>query len=120
MSHARVRVPEEACAILAGTINADVHIVREIIVLENIDHSSVSFSVSGTELIRAYEQAGRLGLDIIGVFHSHPGSAAVPSLKDRRYMEINPVIWPIYSVRDDTIRAWVYDDGIYEIRIATS
>ena len=120
MSHARACVPEEACAILAGTINADVHLVREIMVLENIDHSPVSFSVSGTGLIRAYEQAGRLGLDVIGVFHSHPESAAVPSPKDRRYMEINPVIWPIYSCRDDAMRAWIYDDGVSEIPVVIS
>ena len=120
MSHAREHLPEEACAILAGTMDADVHVVREIMVLENIDHSPVSFAISGAELIRAYDQADRLGLDVIGVFHSHPGSAAKPSLKDQRYMDINPVIWPIYSGRDGNMRAWISDGGICEIPVVIS
>lgn len=120
ISHAHACLPEEACAILGGIVDADMHVVREIIILENIDHSPVSFSISGTQLIRAYEQADRLSIDIIGVFHSHPGSAAIPSLKDRRYMEINAVIWPIYSVIGDTMRAWISDGGIYEVPVVIS
>lgn len=121
MSHAYARLPEEACAILGGIADADMHIVREVMVLENVDHSPVSFSMSGTQLIRAYGHAAHLGIDVIGVFHSHPGSAAVPSLKDQRYMEINDVIWLIYSVKYDTMGAWMISDGgISEIPVVIS
>lgn len=122
ISHARACLPEEACAILVGVTDADTHVIREIIPLENIDHSPIGFSVYGAQLIQAYRHADRLGIDVIGVFHSHPSSAAVPSLKDRRYMEINAVVWPIYSVVDDAMRAWIYSDDaqITEIPIIIS
>lgn len=120
VSHARACLPEEACAILGGIVDTDMHVVQKIILLENVDHSPVSFSVSGDQLIQAYNQMDRLGIDVIAVFHSHPRSAAVPSSKDRRYMEINSVIWPIYSVYDDVMRAWISDGDVSEIPVIVS
>jgi proteasome lid subunit RPN8/RPN11 len=75
----------------------------------NIDESPVTFSIEPTELIYAYNLAESKGMDVIAIFHSHPAKAW-PSSTDMKFMEINPVIWVIYSTTENQLKAFVYDD----------
>jgi [CysO sulfur-carrier protein]-S-L-cysteine hydrolase len=102
---AKDALPNESCAFLLGHNDK----VAEILQMQNIDDSPVTFSIEPTDLIHAYNLAESKGMEVIGIFHSHPAKAS-PSSTDIRFMEINPVVWVIYSTTESQLRAFIYDD----------
>src|SRR5215208_8260523 len=105
-------LPEESCALLLGENN----IVVEILPMRNIDRSPVTFSIESTELVDAYNLAETKGLQVIAIFHSHPAQPS-PSSTDIKFMEINPVVWLIYSTTEWRLKAYVYDEYVKEVTI---
>ena len=43
-----------------------------ILPMRNMDESPVTFSIEPAELLHAYNLAENKGLEVIGIFHSHP------------------------------------------------
>jgi proteasome lid subunit RPN8/RPN11 len=78
MAHAKFTYPEEACGLLAG----DVAGVRMVYCLTNVEHAADRFTVAAHEHYHAWQHAEAHGWDLVGVFHSHPRSAALPSPAD--------------------------------------
>ena len=115
---AKDALPNESCAFLLGHNDR----VAKILPMRNIDESPVTFSIEPTDLIYAYNLAESKGMDVIAIFHSHPAKAW-PSSTDMKFMEINPVIWVIYSTTQNQLKAFVYDDDDFikeiDIRIIT-
>lgn len=111
-------LPLESCALLAGSIRDSDFLVSEVIVAKNADGSSVTFSIEPSELFDAYKKAERLGLDIVGIFHSHP-APATPSGNDAKFMELNPVPWLIMSTTNNEMRAFLLDESMQELEIVT-
>ena len=112
--HARMEEPRESCALLIGSPVAEgeaVVVSGALPVTNASDTPETAFDVPSDELIGAYKTAEDSGLAIVGIFHSHPTSAAAPSETDRRMMLINPVVWVIYSIRDGNARAYAIDGG---------
>ena len=107
--HSEKNSPNEACAILFGKTYDGNITVKEIFLTKNIENSPVNFTMSPEELILAYSKAERENLDVSAIFHSHPRSVAYPSSTDKKYMEINPVPWVIFSNIHDEFRAYIYD-----------
>ncbi len=105
--------PNESCAILFGKNN----IVSDLFLTENIEESPVNFTISNDQLIEGYNIAEQKGLDVIGIFHSHPDSDAFPSNTDKKFMQSNPVVWIIYSGINKNFRAFVLESEILEIPI---
>ena len=56
-------------------------------------------------------------LDVVGIFHSHPNSQAIPSPTDKKFMHSNPVVWLIYSGEEKNFRAYILESEIIEIPI---
>lgn len=109
--HARLCSPDESCALLCGLVRGgDAH-VSGLEIVSNESASPDRFSVPAQELISAYGRAASCGLDVVGIFHSHPASPAAPSGTDVEYMRINPVPWLIYSGLDGSTRAFVLEGG---------
>ena len=104
--------PNESVALLLGKQGA----VTRIEPMQNVDSSKVSFSVNPSELIRCYDTAENEGLEILAIFHSHPGEPN-PSPKDLAYMELNPVVWIIYSNTCKEFRAHLLDGGLRSVGI---
>ena len=115
--HSAGCMPNEACALLLGRTDdaRDAVIIEDILMMENAQGSPVRFAIPDDQLIQAYGMAERRRMEVVGVFHSHPGSPAVPSPTDERYMLLNPVVWLIYSGMAGGIRAWVMREEIAEI-----
>lgn len=109
---AKGMLPEESCALLLGESNA----VVKILPMRNVDESPVTFSIESTELLRAYDLAQSEGLQVIAIFHSHPGKPS-PSGTDRKFMEINPVTWLIFSTTEWQLKAYIYDDDVKQVLI---
>ncbi len=115
--HALSYAPMETCAVLLGDTKDSVWITRKVLIVPNSAHSPVRFSISDEDLVSVYIYAAQHDLDVVGIFHSHPTSDAVPSETDRKYMRLNPVAWIIYSGINDTCRVWLHNGHIVEIRL---
>lgn len=114
---AKDALPYESCAFILGKNDAAGTIrVTEILPMRNADRSQVSFSIEPQEVLNAYELAEKKRLQVIGIFHSHPGIPA-PSSTDKKFMEINPVVWLIYSTTRNRLKAYIYDIDVREVSV---
>jgi [CysO sulfur-carrier protein]-S-L-cysteine hydrolase len=107
--HSQKNSPNEACAILFGKTDDDDITIKEVFLTKNIENSPVNFTIAPEELILAYDTSEKKNLEISAIFHSHPGSVAYPSTTDKKYMQINPVPWIIFSNIHDEFKAYIYD-----------
>ena len=67
-SHAESCRPQEACGLLAGTGE----VVREVLQISNQSGSATSFRMDPVEQVRAFNWIEAGGLELIGIYHSHP------------------------------------------------
>lgn len=111
-------LPNESCAILLGKKIETKNIVKYILPLNNSAQSSIAFIIDSDELFTVYKKAKLMNLDIISIFHSHP-SDPFPSETDKVYMNLNPVIWIIYSTFSNSFKSFVLDNfnDLIEIKI---
>lgn len=84
LAHCRQGLPNEACGLLAGTIEGEVKTVTKVYLLTNVDASNEHFSMDPREQLAAVRDARANGATIIGNFHSHPESPSRPSEEDKR------------------------------------
>jgi len=118
-NHAQSNFPNESCALLFGSGNPETCTVSDVFLAENTEKSPVNFTISNEELLKGYKEAEQKKLDVIGIFHSHPHSEAVPSLTDKKFMVGNPVVWVIFSNRYDEFRAYILESEIVQVSVKT-
>ena len=111
--------PNESCALLFGKKENNKMVIKEVFLAKNIEESPVNFTISNEQLIHGYKESEEKGLDVIGIFHSHPNSEPYPSTTDKKFMEINPVAWVIFSDISKVFKAYMYESYIIEIPIIT-
>ncbi len=116
-NHADNETPNESCAILFGKEDEKEIKVEKIFLTKNIEKSPVNFTISAEQRLEADKMERELELKIIGIFHSHPDSQAYPSSTDKKFMELNPVIWIIFSGTSRDFKAYVLEAKILEIQI---
>jgi len=116
-SHAKKSAPNESCALLFGEEKDDKSIVNEVFLTENIDGSQVNFTISNQQLLDGYKTAESKGMEVVGIFHSHPNSDAFPSQTDQKFMQVNPVVWVIFSGTSNMFKAFILESEIIEISI---
>ncbi len=116
-NHAKNNTPNESCAILFGKIENETFDVRDVFLTKNIENSPVNFTISNDELLAAYSEAEKRRLEVIGIFHSHPDSVAYPSSTDKKFMEINPVPWVIFSGKNKEFKAYIFESEIIPISL---
>jgi len=117
-SHARNATPNESCALLFGKIENDTIKVKDIFLTKNLENSPVNFTISNDDLIKGYQEAEKSELDVVGIFHSHPDSDAYPSMTDKKFMEINPVPWIIFSNKTGQLNAYIFETKMESIKIS--
>jgi proteasome lid subunit RPN8/RPN11 len=108
-------MPNESCAFLLGS-GQDRVAIAEILPVRDAHATYASFEISPDELLKAYDYAERKNLQVAGIFHSHP-SPPSPSRTDARFMEINPVVWVIYSTTEGRFAAWIFEENIRQVSI---
>ncbi len=79
VAHARWCAPEEACGLLAADPDGALRMAYP---LTNRERSPFRYTIEPEEHFRAWKHAERSGWELVGAFHSHPGSAAYPSPVD--------------------------------------
>ena len=86
--------PYECCGLLLGHYTAAGKIVTETYPISNAREESAKrnrFLITPEELMRGERYAASHELELVGFYHSHPDSPAVPSNYDLEHA------WPTYS-----------------------
>ena len=77
--HVLACLPEEACGLLAGRDG----VVTRAVPIENAAHSPVRYRMEPRAQVGELLSIEALGLDLLGIYHSHPNGPAVPSPTDQ-------------------------------------
>jgi [CysO sulfur-carrier protein]-S-L-cysteine hydrolase len=108
IAHVDSHAPLEACGLLAG-LNSKVETVLEV---TNRAQSAVRFVMDPIEQLNAFEWIEANGLELIGIFHSHPTGPETVSptdIVDAAYA----VVYVILALSDDVwhIRGFWIENG---------
>ena len=84
VSHARATYPNECCGAMLGVIAGDAKTVRESMALENSFEGvqAARYELRPEDLLKADRAARDRGMDLIGIYHSHPDCDAYFSKTD--------------------------------------
>jgi proteasome lid subunit RPN8/RPN11 len=96
-AHGESRYPEEAAGLILGATGGEDRIARSVLPLENQFESNQRdhrYLIEPRDMLHAEQRAEQLGLEIIGVFHSHPDHPPTPSQFDLEWA----VPWYIYLI----------------------
>lgn len=86
--------PYECCGLLLGRFSEGGKVVAETYPISNAREESAKrnrFLITPEELMRGERYARSRDLEVVGFYHSHPDSPAVPSTYDLEHA------WPTYS-----------------------
>lgn len=86
--HGEAAYPEEGAGLLLGTDGDGQRQVMAILPLTNArEHTARHnrYLITAQEMLQGEQEAMRLGLDIVGIFHSHPDHPNQPSEFDREW-----------------------------------
>jgi proteasome lid subunit RPN8/RPN11 len=78
IAHVDSHAPLEACGLLAGRGSS----VESVLMVSNQAQSSVRYVMDPIEQLNAFEWIDSQGLDLIGIFHSHPTGPETVSATD--------------------------------------
>jgi proteasome lid subunit RPN8/RPN11 len=84
VAHARAAYPNECCGAMLGVTDGESKTVRESIALENAFEGAQAarYELRPEDLIAADKAARDRGMDLIGIYHSHPDCDAYFSHTD--------------------------------------
>jgi proteasome lid subunit RPN8/RPN11 len=125
LEHARAEMPNEACAMLSGDLASgtatNLHPAR------NAEASPLRYDVHPDDLVRIIFEIEDAGRDLVGIFHSHTHSPAVPSPTDLRSAQYPDVFYVLATLSDpnagpaDALRAWrIVDQQSTEVPLTIS
>lgn len=86
--HGENAYPEEGAGLLLGIVEGESKRVTHILPLENHREASARhnrYLLSAQDYLHGEQEAARLGLEVLGVFHSHPDHPNQPSAFDREW-----------------------------------
>lgn len=115
VEHARACLPEEACGLVAGSVDGDVRSIEKVYLLENADHSNEHFSISPEAQVASIRDQRALGLKSLGNWHSHPETPSRPSAEDIRLARDPRASYLILSLADadnPVLRAFTVKAGV--------
>jgi proteasome lid subunit RPN8/RPN11 len=108
--HAREAAPNECCGILIGTREC----VEQAMPARNASKQPTTrFLVHPQDHFEALRQARRQGLDVVGFYHSHPRSPAVPSERDVLEASYPDYLYLLVSLAHDPpdVRLYLLAEG---------
>ncbi len=115
MAHARAELPNEACALLSGSLAG--HAAQRFHPARNSEASPLRYNVDPQDLVRITFEIEDAGEDLVAIFHSHTHSPAVPSATDRRTALYPDVFYLLATLADPSapsvraLRAWRIHGG---------
>jgi len=87
-SHGEAAYPEEGAGLMLGTADPIDKLVVSLLTFTNAREQAARhnrYLLTPQDYLHGEQQAARLGLDVLGVFHSHPDHPNQPSEFDREW-----------------------------------
>jgi proteasome lid subunit RPN8/RPN11 len=119
-AHANSTYPEECCGLLLGTSDPTGKTVMEVRATSNAWEGEADsdltkkrrYTIPPEEMLAAMKDGRDRGLDIIGIYHSHPDNPAEPSECDRAaaWQHYSYVIVSVPQGKAGEMRSWSLDD----------
>ena len=119
--------PNECCGIMFGSGEGDDHAVKSLRPIVNAREDGEQyhrFLITAEDMMQAELEARRLGLEIVGFYHSHPDHPAKPSDYDRDHALpfYSYIILRVAKGRPELMTSWrlrvsreTFDPEPYEI-----
>ena len=108
LAEARAHAPLECCGLLGGRADR----VTQILPATNTLPSPVAYEIASRELFDLFRRLRRQGLELVGIYHSHPGGDNSPSARDLERAYYPEVAYVIVSPRaEQAIRAFRIQGG---------
>ena len=118
IAHVDAHLPMEACGLLAGRGSS----VESVLVVKNQAQSPVRFVMDPIEQLNAFEWIDSQGLDLIGIFHSHPTGPETVSPTDIAESAYDVVQVILARVNDDWHPRgfWIENNSYREVALQIS
>lgn len=115
-AHGELAYPEEGAGLILGIVQAGDRTATALSPRPNNfqpESRRRRYLITAEDMLEAEEQAEKLGVDVIGVFHSHPDHPAQASEFDREWAMpfYSYVITSISNARAVESRSWRLDEG---------
>jgi proteasome lid subunit RPN8/RPN11 len=94
------RAPEEACGLLAGRRAGTTCQVTIVFPMTNLLHSATRYRLDPAEQLAVFDQIDSLGLELVGIYHSHPAGPDHASPTDIAEAYYPEAVYLIWFVRD--------------------
>jgi proteasome lid subunit RPN8/RPN11 len=94
--HCLEQLPNEACGLLSGKNGR----AKTIWMMDNVEHSPVSFSMDEGQIRKAFQLMENMGEELVGIYHSHPTAPAFPSSQDMEHVSYPEAAYLIVSLAD--------------------
>ena len=114
-SHGESAYPKEGAGLLLGQAGDGAKTVVDILPLENewaAGEQYHRYLITPQDMLRGENEAARRGLDVIGIFHSHPDHVAEPSNMDRDWALpwYSYIITSVQKAHAVVSRSWLLRD----------
>jgi desampylase len=114
--HAADKPTEEICGLLFGSplVHSNMPPVAQIVRIDNIAlDPATRFEMHPEQLVNAQIKAAHQGLDLVGIYHSHPGGQPIPSHTDVAEAHYPDAVYLIVALVKDDARfaAWSIANG---------
>lgn len=112
--------PYEICGFMIGRQDyaTGSREVTEVIQVENQNKERASdrFEISPKDYLRVEEYADSKGLQIVGIYHSHPDHPDRPSQTDRAYAleDMSYIIVSVNNAKAESFKSWCLVDGEFQ------
>jgi len=111
LTQARAEAPHECCGLLLGRGDT----VEEVFPGRNVDETPrTRYVMDPRDQLRAFRLMDERGWDLVGIYHSHPQTAAYPSATDKSralYPDARYVIVSLKEPEAPNVRAFRLLDG---------
>jgi proteasome lid subunit RPN8/RPN11 len=93
IEHVKNAYPHECCGVLVGHIQGETKLALKSYPIENLNRERARdrYNMDPVGFIKVEKQIAQEGLEIVGIYHSHPDHPPRPSKTDLEYA------WAIYS-----------------------
>jgi proteasome lid subunit RPN8/RPN11 len=92
--------PLEICGLLAGSKDGESTHVVEVFPIDSDDRSELTYSMNPLQQLRVEKEVRARGLEIVGIYHTHPATQPYPSKTDvarAHWGETDDLLFPGYS-----------------------
>jgi len=120
IAHAREEAPNECCGMIGGADGSATTVYRSL----NAEASPLRYSLDASDQFRIMQEMEKRGEELVGIYHSHTGSAAYPSQTDVNLAAYPDAVYVIVSLEDpqnpDVRGFWIRDGQIEEAELVVT